>query len=1022
MSQVRFDEDSRVVDIFAKAGKDITPADGDPVDLAQGATATATFSAPNRGPGNAVDGTTINEPFWGTAGSPNAQDSLEIDLGSPRTFDDIRVHFYRSSTTGTVAGYATPSLYQLEYQDGATWKAVPGQLRTPTVPRANLNEAAFAPVTAGRIRVTVQHAPGARTAIKEVVVSSTGQDVQAPGNQAPVVDAVASDPRPDGSLALTGTVQDDALPTGTLSSTWSVVSAPEGGSALFADPAAASTSVKFTAEGEYVLRLTATDGALTTSRDITVTGAVAGAAGVNVAPLATPTAEYTAGWNNVRAVNDGEVLNTGGQQNQLWGTWSGARPATRWLQYDWTSPVRVASTEVAFWHDSPGGTGDGVAVPASWKLQYRNAAGEWADVSNASGYGIADTGSNRTSFDPVTTTGLRAVFTANSNGTSNSAIAVSEWSVRTDVPVSTGAVHVPTTVGVVPTLPGTVEQVYSDGSRVQSAVTWPTITAEQVASPGTSFTVTGVVDGGGTATATVWVRVTDAVQINTLAPVTVTTAVGVAPSLPGTVTGVYNDGSQDSRLAVTWDAVPASAYAQAGTFEVSGAVAGTDKRATATVTVAGGGGQPVDTTKPVVSVSPSPAEPSGADGWWTAPVQVTVAAADDVDAAPKVEIDSGSGWVAYTEPVTVGEGTSTVQARATDAAGNVSDVASVSVKVDATVPTVSAAVDGRTVTLTGADTGSGVASVEYRWGAGEWAAYTGPVTAQGSEAATVSFRATDAAGNVSAVGTAEVAAVAVTATVALRSNGVLSAAGWYDQPVLVTVTTPAGTSGVSAQYRINTGSWNTYRSPFTVSTNGDNAVATRLIQDGAVVAGSESVTQVRVDNRAPVAIATRNPQSGTGSPRNPVEMTVTGTDAASGVDRTEYRVDGGEWAAVSAPVVFHQVGTFLVSSRAVDRAGNVSAVRSTTVVIRADVPTSVKATATRVAAGGFTTLVIAGFDRWDSLAVASGELALGPVSSDVNGAARKTVQIPAGTAKGAFPVTVTGTDGTTATVTLTITG
>nr|WP_275889413.1 family 43 glycosylhydrolase [Nakamurella flavida] len=429
-------------------------------------------------------------------------------------------------------------------------------------------------------------------------------------------------------------------------------------------------------------------------------------------------------------------------------------------------------------------------------------------------------------------------------------------------------------------------------------------------------------------------------------------------------------------------------------------------------------GQP-DTTAPVASVAVTPAAPTGNDGWWTAPVQVTATATDDLDPAPAVEIDSGSGWVASTGPVTVGEGTSTVQARATDAAGNVSEMAAVTVKVDATVPTVTSTVVGRTVTVLGTDAGSGVTSTEYRWGQGSWMPSTGPVTAPGSGAATLSFRATDAAGNVSAVGTAEVPVSAGTASVELRSNGVLSAAGWYDQPVLVTVAPPAG---MAAQYRINDGPWVRYRSPFTVSTNGDNAVRTRLWRDNAAVDGSESVTQVRVDNRAPVATATRNPASGAGTPRNPITLSVSATDVTAGVDRTEYRVDGGEWAAVSAPVVFDQVGTFLVSSRAVDRAGNVSAVRSSTVVIRADVPTSVKATATRVAAGGFTTLVIAGFDRWDSLTVASGELALGPVSSDVNGAARKTVQIPAGTAKGAFPVTVTGTDGTTATVTLTITG
>ena len=86
-----------------------------------------------------------------------------------------------------------------------------------------------------------------------------------------------------------------------------------------------------------MLRLTATDGETSSWADVTVQGEAA-THGVNVAPDATPTAEYTAGWNNVNAVNNGTILYTGGAQSELWGTWSGNHPATRWLQYTGPSP------------------------------------------------------------------------------------------------------------------------------------------------------------------------------------------------------------------------------------------------------------------------------------------------------------------------------------------------------------------------------------------------------------------------------------------------------------------------------------------------------------------------------------------------------------------------------------------------------------------------------------------------------------------------------------------------------------
>ena len=79
---------------------------------------------------------------------------------------------------------------------------------------------------------------------------------------------------------------------------------------------------------------------------------------------------------------------------------------------------------------------------------------------------------------------------------------------------------------------------------------------------------------------------------------------------------------------------------------------------------------------------------------------------------------------------------------------------------DTTAPVVSGSFDAEARTVTVAATDDvGVTSVEYRIGAsGEWTAYTGPV-AVGDAAVTVFFRASDAAGNVSTVGSVDVPAV-----------------------------------------------------------------------------------------------------------------------------------------------------------------------------------------------------------------------------------------------------------------------
>ena len=86
------------------------------------------------------------------------------------------------------------------------------------------------------------------------------------------------------------------------------------------------------------------------------------------------------------------------------------------------------------------------------------------------------------------------------------------------------------------------------------------------------------------------------------------------------------------------------------------------------------------------------------------------------------------------------------------------------IAADTSAPTVSGSVAGRAVTVTATDDDSGVATTEYKLGAsGDWTSYTGPVTVEGTDAVTVYFRATDVAGNVSAVGSVDVAAVGTVA-------------------------------------------------------------------------------------------------------------------------------------------------------------------------------------------------------------------------------------------------------------------
>ncbi|HJX28489.1 MAG TPA: RHS repeat-associated core domain-containing protein [Thermoanaerobaculia bacterium] len=75
---------------------------------------------------------------------------------------------------------------------------------------------------------------------------------------------------PVDTVDLEGTASDDGLPEGsTLAVTWTKVSGP--GPVTFVDATIAATSATFTVDGEYVLKLTASDGQLSSSDTTTVT-------------------------------------------------------------------------------------------------------------------------------------------------------------------------------------------------------------------------------------------------------------------------------------------------------------------------------------------------------------------------------------------------------------------------------------------------------------------------------------------------------------------------------------------------------------------------------------------------------------------------------------------------------------------------------------------------------------------------------------------------------------------------------
>jgi hypothetical protein len=374
----------------------------------------------------------------------------------------------------------------------------------------------------------------------------------------------------------------------------------------------------------------------------------------------------------------------------------------------------------------------------------------------------------------------------------------------------------------------------------------------------------------------------------------------------------------------------------------------------------GGGGE--DTTAPTVTAAASGTR--NADGAYVGGATVTVTASDSGSGVASVErrLDDGE-FQPYTAPFQVtAAGEHTVRYRATDVAGNVSEVGSLSFVVvespgDTTPPTVTAAASGTqdatgayvgkaTVTITATDAGTGVRSTEYQLDGGAWTTYTAPfdVTTAGSHM--VHHRATDNAGNVSTEGMTHFTVVAAQPTdttpptVTAAASGTQDATGAYVGRATVTITaTDTGTGVRNTEYQLDGGAWTTYTAPFDVTTAGSHAVRHRAT-DNAGNVSTEGTTRFTVvaaqpaDTTPPTTSATvsgsRNPN---GDYLDSATVTITATDTGSGVKLVEHALDGGAWTTYSAAVVVGAPGPHTLRYRATDNAGNTAAEKSVTFAV-----------------------------------------------------------------------------------------
>src|SRR5438445_2981203 len=168
-------------------------------------------------------------------------------------------------------------------------------------------------------------------------------------------------------------------------------------------------------------------------------------------------------------------------------------------------------------------------------------------------------------------------------------------------------------------------------------------------------------------------------------------------------------------------------------------------------------------------------------------------------------------------------------------------------------------------------------------------------------------------------------------------SGTTGAANWFVSHVNVTLSATDDSSGVAAiHFRTDGGAWQLYAKPVAVSAEGSHSIdyyATDLAGNNE----SSHTATFHIDTVAPVTLAqVAGTLAGDGSYVSSVTVTLTASDATSGVQSEQYRVDGGPWRTYSVPFTLGANGTHMLDYFATDVAGSAESVRGLSIRITGD--------------------------------------------------------------------------------------
>ena len=342
------------------------------------------------------------------------------------------------------------------------------------------------------------------------------------------------------------------------------------------------------------------------------------------------------------------------------------------------------------------------------------------------------------------------------------------------------------------------------------------------------------------------------------------------------------------------------------------------------------------------STGSTPSGTVGTMGWFISNVTFDLAGTDVISGVSDIQYRvDGQAWQTYMGSFLVsGEGGHTVEYFSVDVAGNTETTQSVQVKIDTQGPATTDDVSGPagsggwytgdvTIALTSSDVMSGVMESMYRVDGGPWRTYSLPFSISSDGSHTVDYYSLDNASNAESTRSISMKIDTEAPGTTDSVSGIEGDNDWYTGNVAITLSGSDSMSGVQAtKYRIDGESWQDLTGSISLTSDGEHTVEYYSVD----VAGNAEIVQtleISIDDTVPeIATLTLADLDDDGVLKvSSATVQWTGSDATSGIDHYEVKVDNGGYSEIGTQgeKTFGGLGdgSHTITVKAVDKAGNV---------------------------------------------------------------------------------------------------